>query len=170
MLDCSEDDLLIFLADMTPLVVLTKTWGEAGKEVKLLHASLEDFLCDPERSGSLYLDEHLYLASKLGRCIQLLDLYSQNRSTEPEWPLIQIPDQSYRGLFSDIHETIRLSGNLDAVQGVLRRINLRYLLNCARLPSLRDDHDNSYHGYILQILVDICETVSLYVLISLVCK
>jgi hypothetical protein len=80
MLDCSPNDLYIYMADITPLVVSPRPISDARREVavKLLHASLGDFLRDASRSGSLYINEEGYLASKLERCLQLLDLQSKS--------------------------------------------------------------------------------------------
>ncbi|KAF5315287.1 hypothetical protein D9619_007384 [Psilocybe cf. subviscida] len=88
MLNFSKDDLLIYLADMTPLVGLPQSALLLHEqEVKRLHASLGDFLYDQSRSGLLYVNRDAYLTSTLERCFQLLDLYSREQRTSPNWPV-----------------------------------------------------------------------------------
>ncbi|KAF5318736.1 hypothetical protein D9619_011045 [Psilocybe cf. subviscida] len=128
MLNCSKEDLSIFMADMTPLMALSQSVSSPHEQkVKLLHASLGDFLRDQSRSGSLYLDEEGYLASKLERYFQLLDLHSRRKHMQPDWPASGLP---YNMLKSQIFIGIRKSGHLPAAQEVLKRYRLRDFYQC----------------------------------------
>ncbi|KAF5318477.1 hypothetical protein D9619_011014 [Psilocybe cf. subviscida] len=131
MLDCSHNDLHIFMADMTPLVTLSKSGPYKMQEevVKILHTSFRDFLLDQSRSGSLHIDKAAYLASKLKRCFQLLDLYSQKQCTTPNWPtrpaaLFRPP---YLSLTDQIIITIKRAGHIVATQEFLYRHGLSAL-------------------------------------------
>ncbi|KAF5318499.1 hypothetical protein D9619_011031 [Psilocybe cf. subviscida] len=173
-LECSREDFFIFMADMTPLVAFSQSSLQDLKheEVKLLHASLEDFLRNPSRSGSLHIDEGAYLASKLDRCFQLLNLYSQQLSTTPNWPIHHKSSYTsgvpYFMLFAQIIMTIEKSGHLVTTQELLRRNNLRDVYQC-QLRYVRHHYPNVTHvlshlGSFLEavLLTEMSERVSLY--------
>ncbi|KAF5318497.1 hypothetical protein D9619_011037 [Psilocybe cf. subviscida] len=139
-LDISKDDLSIFMADVTPLATLVKpeqpsAYPEDDDAVKILHASLGDFLFNQFRSGSLYIDRAAFLASKVEICFQLLDL----RPIKPEllgyksgvWE-----NMRYQALKNQVNQTIQQAGQLSATQEVLRQYNLikfyRWQLSCIK--------------------------------------
>ncbi|KAF5318495.1 hypothetical protein D9619_011035 [Psilocybe cf. subviscida] len=137
-LDYSSDDFFIFMADVTPLVrfqdslIHYSLFGKREKEVKLLHASLGDFLCDPSRSGSLYVKKEVYAASTLERCFQLLDFYSQELPSRQGWPrhTLDSLDGPYSTLSDHIIGTIRTTGHHVTTQEALRRYSLRDFHEC----------------------------------------
>ncbi|KAF5318733.1 hypothetical protein D9619_011041 [Psilocybe cf. subviscida] len=128
LLNVPKEDLPLFMVDVAPLVVLTKPQQPWLLEdvVKLLHASLEDFLTDQSRSGSLYVDGVAYLASKLETCFQLLDFHSREPG-ESDWIIpdsVFLPNIDYLTLTSQIMATIRQAGHLVPTREVLRRHSL----------------------------------------------
>lgn len=130
MLDCSNDDLFIFLADMAPLVAISKYPIGDGKEelnVRLLHASLSDFLGDQSRSHLLYLNKEVYLASRLERCLQLADIGCQARRGQDCSTSIWDSPSLGQALYRQIIKTIRTTGHLAVTQEVLGRYSLLQL-------------------------------------------
>lgn len=115
MLDCSFDDLIIYLADVTPLVAIRRSTHRfrGDLDVKLLHASLGDFVDNQSRSGSLHINRVVYLASKLERCFQLLDLCDHGQG-------YQLNSQSHY-LKEQIKLTINDSAHLVETRQLLRQ-------------------------------------------------
>lgn len=161
-LEYSVADFYIFMADMTPLVALSQStsdsFRQAESEVKLLHASLGDFLCDPVRSRSLHLNKEDYIAFELERCIRLFDLHSRNQCTEPEWP-VYVDYKPYAILYDQILIAVETAGQLVAVQEVLRRFSLCYFHDCfQRFHNIYPDiHDE----YITMLLLELNGVLSI---------
>lgn len=137
MLQCSADDLLIYLADVAPLLTLS---GRRDDQVKLLHASLGDFLRHSSRSGHLYVNEGVYLASTLGRYLQLSDACGLPQPRQGNlfeyYFRITTNTTLYNSLKAQILKTIRKAGHLVVAQEVLAQYSL--LDFYARRPCVRD--------------------------------
>ncbi|KAF5318500.1 hypothetical protein D9619_011030 [Psilocybe cf. subviscida] len=118
----SRDDFFIYMADMTMLVTVSvQRSGSEWEEVKILHASLRDFLRNQSRSGALYVNKAAYLASKLERCSQLFNLYTQFQSSPPGLGYmlcVRLRDQ--------IVITIAQTGHLVITQEVLKQYGFGY--------------------------------------------
>ncbi|KAF5327783.1 hypothetical protein D9619_004020 [Psilocybe cf. subviscida] len=155
MFECSEHDLSIYLADMTPLVTLsgkpTELWMEWQNEnsVHLLHASLGDFLRNPSRSRSLYINREVYLASKLERFFQLLNALHQEPRSEY---LHKLPPGRNLGIYYPLQclvaPTIQETGHLVETQEAVKRHGL---LDCYK-RQLRFMIEDDIHEVIIYLL------------------
>ncbi|KAF5318697.1 hypothetical protein D9619_011009 [Psilocybe cf. subviscida] len=131
-IDCTPSDIPIFLVDVAGLVSVTKSESRLGMDtnqqrVQILHASLIDFLRDPSRSQTLYLDEKAYHSSHLETHFRLLDYYSHGEGTDPGWPLSHGEDQGYNftPLGTQIFKSIRTSADTSLTQDVLKTYSLK---------------------------------------------
>ncbi|KAF5318472.1 hypothetical protein D9619_011019 [Psilocybe cf. subviscida] len=132
-LKCSPDDFFIYMADMTSLVDFPHDQAvlDLSQMVTLLHASLRDFLFDRPRSGLLYIDRAVYLASQLENCLQLLSSESRQKCNWLDWVgYVEDGADRYPELNEQVLETIMVCGHLATTQQVLQQYSLLGFNQC----------------------------------------
>ncbi|KAF5318479.1 hypothetical protein D9619_011012 [Psilocybe cf. subviscida] len=130
LIDCSRDDIPIFLGDVNALVSIRRSHESGGilgneTKVNLLHASLGDFLRDKSRSGMLYIDEKAYHAGKLRQNLALLDHISRRKRIKVQWPISNDRAYDYTSLGREIFTSILKSADMPVTQEFVKSFGLQ---------------------------------------------